>query len=82
MPRTAKSAATGSPDALVAPPEVSGYLGIPEQTLANWRSAGKGPKWYKVGRHTRYRMSEVNSWLDAEREARDTSLAGVGNGRG
>ena len=34
---------------LLSPREVSERYGIAEQTLANWRSAGRGPKWTKVG---------------------------------
>ncbi len=41
-------------------------IGIPEKTLANWRSQGKGPKYLKVGRHVRYRMPDLDAWLDAQ----------------
>ncbi len=66
MPRT--DGTTGSaPEPLVEPAAVSEFLGgIPEQTLANWRSRGKGPKFHKVGKHIRYRLSEVAAWLDEQ----------------
>jgi predicted DNA-binding transcriptional regulator AlpA len=31
-------------------------------TLRNWRVAGKGPKWIKIGNLVRYRLSEVQKW--------------------
>ncbi|PRY00700.1 helix-turn-helix transcriptional regulator [Allonocardiopsis opalescens] len=51
---------------LGTPPEVARHLGIPEKTLAQWRYLGKGPKWSKVGRHVRYRWSDVERWLDSQ----------------
>lgn len=69
MTRTAGSA----PEPLVTPAEVSEFLGgVPEQTLANWRSRGVGPEYHKVGKHIRYRLSEVAAWLDEQKETRLT----------
>lgn len=39
--------------------EVAEYLGINPQTLANWSSQGKGPKFTKVGNRRRYRWEDV-----------------------
>lgn len=67
MPRTPDTPGRVIEWRLLAPSDLANYLGIPEQTLANWRSTGqRGPRWYKVGRHVRYRMSDVNAWLDSE----------------
>lgn len=53
---------------LVRAEKVSEFLGgLPGQTLANWRSAGKGPKFYRVGKHVMYRLSDVTAWLEEER---------------
>lgn len=46
------------------PPEVAAYLKVPDKTLAQWRYLRTGPKWSKVGRHVRYRWSDVEKWLD------------------
>lgn len=46
--------------------EVADYLGLPPQTLAQWRSRRKGPTYLKVGRHVRYRWSDVEKWLDTQ----------------
>lgn len=32
--------------------------------LANWRYLGLGPKFVKVGKAVRYRVSDVEEWLD------------------
>ncbi|WSQ15752.1 helix-turn-helix domain-containing protein [Streptomyces sp. NBC_01231] len=50
--------------ALATPADLAKYLGIPEATLAQWRYLSKGPRWIKVGRHCRYRWSEIDAWLD------------------
>lgn len=56
------------PETLATPAEVAKMLGdIPEHTLAQWRSRGTGPEYFKVGRHVRYRWSAVNAWLDQQR---------------
>ncbi len=48
--------------------EVAAYLGIPTSTIYNWRHLGKGPRAFKVGKHLRYRWSDINSWLDEQAE--------------
>jgi excisionase family DNA binding protein len=59
--------------------EITGAFlgGVPVGTLANWRYQGRGPRFVKVGRHVRYRRSDVEAWL--ERNARQ-STAAVGPG--
>jgi hypothetical protein len=39
--------------------------GIPHRTLRQWRYYGKGPRFVKIGKHVRYRVSDLNAWLDA-----------------
>lgn len=43
--------------------ELSELLGVPVNTLYRWRCRGEGPKAYRLGRHVRYRRSDVESWL-------------------
>jgi excisionase family DNA binding protein len=55
---------------LLSRAEVGELLGIPVTTLANWASAGIGPRYAIVGRHSRYRPSDVEKWLESRsREA-------------
>lgn len=45
--------------------ELSKYLQIPIQTLYGWRHEGSGPPTLKAGRALRYRLTEVDAWLEA-----------------
>ncbi|MFC3966511.1 helix-turn-helix domain-containing protein [Nocardia jiangsuensis] len=48
--------------------EVSQRLKIPEKTLANWASLGKGPRFARMGRYRRYRFSDLLAWEEAQLE--------------
>ncbi len=48
---------------LLTPQELSAYLGIPVATLYAWRYHGHGPTSFKVGKHLRYRRSDVALWI-------------------
>lgn len=52
-------------DPLDTPSVVADRLGLPQKTLAQWRYLGRGPRWVKIGRHVRYRRSDVDGWLAA-----------------
>ncbi|MER7243075.1 helix-turn-helix domain-containing protein [Kribbella sp. NPDC000426] len=43
--------------------QVAAYLGVPKRTLYRWRTLGYGPPAKKVGRHLRYRASDVITWF-------------------
>ncbi len=43
---------------------LSRMLGVPVPTIYAWRYRGEGPRGYKLGRHVRYRLSDVNKWLE------------------
>jgi len=49
---------------LLTPDEVAELLHIPKATLYKWSHAQTGPMVLKVGRHLRYRRSDVEAWLD------------------
>ena len=50
--------------ALATSAEIAEHLGVPVRTLDQWAYKGTGPRWSKVGRHRRYRWSDVERWLD------------------
>ncbi|WP_333766486.1 helix-turn-helix transcriptional regulator [Streptomyces sp. IBSBF 2435] len=62
----AKNDVAGVRRALATPVEVSEYLGVPVATLYQWRHRGIGPKVHKLGRHLRYRWTEVEAWVDRQ----------------
>ena len=39
------------------------YLGVPVQTVYQWRTKRYGPKGLRVGKHIRYRPADVEEWL-------------------
>lgn len=49
---------------LLSPQEVADWLGVPRGTIYQWRTRGDGPRGYRVGKHVRYRLSDVQSWLE------------------
>ncbi len=50
--------------ALLTPKEAAELLGIPESTLAQWRSQRRGPRYIKLElRLVRYRASDLEAWL-------------------
>jgi excisionase family DNA binding protein len=51
---------------MASPQEVSEYLKVPVETLYHWRKVGGGPLSMRVGRHIRYRWSDVDTWLDQQ----------------
>ena len=44
--------------------EVARRLDIPKTTLYGWRYKGTGPRSHRIGKHLRYRWSDVLEWLD------------------
>jgi excisionase family DNA binding protein len=61
----------GVVEPLLSTDEVSRVLVVPAGTLANWRWMGSGPPFLRIGRHVRYRRSDVEEWIDAQVRAAD-----------
>jgi predicted site-specific integrase-resolvase len=51
----------------LSPKEVSEIHGIPEKTLANWRSQGKGPAYYKLAGKVKYACVDIETWIETRR---------------
>jgi excisionase family DNA binding protein len=43
--------------------EVAEYLGVPVQTVYQWRTKDYGPPGVRVGRYVRYRPEDVRAWV-------------------
>ncbi|MFE2428436.1 helix-turn-helix transcriptional regulator [Streptomyces sp. NPDC059373] len=39
--------------------------GVPKETIYQWNSRGRGPRYLRIGRHVRYRLADVIAWEDA-----------------
>jgi excisionase family DNA binding protein len=49
---------------LLTAAEVSEHLRVPIATLYVWRHRSEGPPAIKVGRHLRYRVRDLEAWLE------------------
>jgi predicted DNA-binding transcriptional regulator AlpA len=45
--------------------DLADRYGLPVKTLAQWASKGTGPPYARMGRHVRYRLSDVIDWETA-----------------
>lgn len=50
---------------LWGPKELADYLGVPVQTIYQWRTKGYGPPGRRVGKHVRYRQADVEKWVES-----------------
>lgn len=57
----------------VAPEELARQVNVPVKTTAVWRSNGVGPAFIKVGRHVRYRQSDIDAWIASRITTTDAS---------
>ena len=47
--------------------QLAKILSVSPRTLDNWRSASRGPAYFRFEGTVRYRMSDVAAWLKARR---------------
>jgi excisionase family DNA binding protein len=56
-------------DRLLTPQEVCDYLGVSIRSFYNWRTENRSyPPAIKVGKHLRYRWSDLQTWLEEQSE--------------
>lgn len=53
---------------LLSVQELADYLGLPVQTIYDWRVHGKGPRAHKVGKRIRFAISDIRVWVERQRE--------------
>jgi excisionase family DNA binding protein len=46
--------------------DLSDHLGVPVNTLYQWRTKGYGPTGRRIGKHVRYRPEDVDSWVEQQ----------------
>ncbi|SFD67380.1 DNA binding domain-containing protein, excisionase family [Actinopolyspora alba] len=51
---------------LWTPADVADYLGVPTNTIYQWRSRGSGPPGRRLGKHLRFKPDDVEAWFDAQ----------------
>ena len=55
-------------DPLLTVEDLANYLDVPVATIYAWRYRRQGPPGFRVGRHVRFRWSDVERWIDDRRE--------------
>lgn len=50
---------------LVGRGEAARYLDVSARTLEQWEYRGVGPRSYKVGHLRKYRLSDLDAWLES-----------------
>ena len=48
--------------------ELAEYLGIPVSTIYDWRTNGHGPVAHRFGKHLKFALSDVRTWMETQRE--------------
>lgn len=51
---------------LLSPKDIASRYGIPVQSVYLWRTKGTGPRGFTVGRHVRYRLTDVLAWEQSQ----------------
>ena len=49
---------------IISAQELAEYLGLPVATIYAWRYRRQGPPGFRVGRHVRFRWSDVERWIE------------------
>jgi excisionase family DNA binding protein len=65
---TRSTAPSNTMQPLLGPQELADWLGVPLGTVYRWRTNGDGPPGLRVGKHLRYRVQDVERWLEAQVE--------------
>ncbi|CAM5526006.1 hypothetical protein STANM337S_04097 [Streptomyces tanashiensis] len=56
------------PDRYLTPVDVAELLGVPIETIYQWRRKRTGPRGFRVGRHVRFDPTDVQTWVQAQME--------------
>lgn len=52
---------------LLTEQDLAEYLGLSVRTIQDWRRRGVGPRYVKFRRNVRYRLEDVEDYLDKNR---------------
>ncbi|MFJ2849492.1 helix-turn-helix transcriptional regulator [Streptomyces rubiginosohelvolus] len=51
------------PDRYLTPLDLADLLGVPVETVYQWRRKDTGPRGFRVGRHLRYDPEDIRAWV-------------------
>ena len=63
---TSNGSVVAGSDRLMTIDEVAAYTQLPKNTLYKMRSQGRGPRAARLGKHLRYRKSDVDAWITSQ----------------
>jgi excisionase family DNA binding protein len=52
--------------------QLAAYLDVPVSTVYLWRTQGRGPRGFRVGKQVRYRAEDVLAWIEEQRRSTET----------
>jgi predicted DNA-binding transcriptional regulator AlpA len=67
MNAAAEIGTPGGSGRLLTPAEAAAHVGLSIQTLANFRTVGGGPVYFKLSRFVRYDEADLNDWMRRRR---------------
>ncbi|QKW02864.1 helix-turn-helix domain-containing protein [Streptomyces sp. NA02536] len=56
------------PDRYLTPVDLADFLGVPVETVYQWRRKQTGPRGFRVGRHLRFDPEDVRVWVESQME--------------
>ncbi|MGH3313495.1 MAG: helix-turn-helix transcriptional regulator [Streptomyces sp.] len=56
------------PERYLTPLDLADLLGVPVETVYQWRRKHTGPRGFRVGRHLRYDPEDVRAWVTGQME--------------
>ncbi|MER6152110.1 helix-turn-helix domain-containing protein [Streptomyces hirsutus] len=56
------------PDRYLTPVNLADLLGVPVETVYQWRRKQTGPCGFRVGRHLRFDPEDVRVWVESQME--------------
>ncbi|RLV49073.1 DNA-binding protein [Nocardioides mangrovicus] len=48
--------------------EVADFLRVPVNTLRYWRQIGRGPRFFKMGRHLVTSAADLRTWVQSQKD--------------
>ncbi|MFD7200481.1 helix-turn-helix domain-containing protein [Streptomyces sp. NPDC059893] len=56
------------PERYLTPVDLADLLGVPVETVYQWRRKHTGPRGFRVGRHLRFDPEDVRVWVQSQME--------------